>query len=134
MENTRIQQLLDFLREAPQDNFLNYALAMEYVGQGNDAAARDLLETLHKRAPDYSATYYHLGKIYQRLDMRDEAEAIYQAGIVLTRNKREQHALAELMNAFNELMDELIEQLGHFTCNHIYLAHALLIGIAILNL
>jgi Tfp pilus assembly protein PilF len=101
---SRIKQLENFLKEEPEDSFLNYALAIEYVGLENYDKAKQILVELVKRDPDYTATYYHLGKLYQREKNIEKAEEIYQEGIRLTRAKREQHKLAELMNALNNML------------------------------
>ena len=100
----RIKQLEDFLKNEPNDSFLNYALAIEYVGQEDYTKAKDLLNELMTRDPDYTATYYHLGKLYQRENDRVKAEEIYTEGIRLTRQKREQHKLAELQTALNNML------------------------------
>ena len=54
--------------------------------------------------PDYTATYYHLGKLFQKEGDKDKAEEIYTEGIRLTRLKREQHKLAELQTALNNML------------------------------
>ncbi len=100
----RIKQLEDFLKNEPHDSFLNYALAIEYVGQEDFEKAKDLLTQLMARDPDYTATYYHLGKLFQKEGDKDKAEEIYTEGIRLTRLKREQHKLAELQTALNNML------------------------------
>jgi len=106
MENNRVIQLKEFLAKTPEDAFLNYALAIEYVGMGKDADAKILFENLMETQPNYTATYYHLGKLYEREGRKDDAEAIYRKGITLTMKNREQHALAELQNALSNLWIE----------------------------
>lgn len=104
---SRIKQLENFLKDEPEDSFLNYALAIEYIGLENWDKAKGILDVLMERDPDYTATYYHLGKLYQREKNVEKAEEIYQQGIRLTQQKREQHKLAELQNALtNMLFDE----------------------------
>jgi Tfp pilus assembly protein PilF len=103
MENNRVLQLKEFLIKTPDDAFLNYALAIEYVGMGIDADAKLLFERLLETQPAYSATYYHLGKLYEREGRKNDAEAIYRKGIALTMKSREQHAMAELQNALANL-------------------------------
>lgn len=103
MENNRIAQLQEFLKDTPQDAFLNYALAIEYVGMENDSLAQPIFEKLITEQPEYSATYYHLGKLYERANRKDDAETIYKKGITVTMKNREQHALAELQNALTNL-------------------------------
>ncbi len=103
---SRIKQLESFLKNEPNDSFLNYALAIEYVGLENWETAKNILIKLVERDPDYTATYYHLGKLYHREKNIPKAEEIYEEGIRLTRQKREQHKLAELQNALNNMLFE----------------------------
>lgn len=103
MENNRVAQLLHYLKDTPNDAFLNYALAIEYVGMGRDADAQEIFERLLAQQPEYSATYYHLGKVYERADRKDDAETTYRKGIAITMKQREQHAMAELQNALANL-------------------------------
>lgn len=99
-------QLKEFLAKTPEDAFLNYALAIEYVGMGKDADAKTIFENLLETQPGYTATYYHLGKLYEREGRKDDAETIYRKGITLTMKNREQHAMAELQNALSNLWIE----------------------------
>jgi uncharacterized protein HemY len=101
----RIEQLSAYLKNSPDDTFLNYALAMEFVSAGADEKARETLEKLTKNSPEYTATYYHLGKLLERAGENEEAVRIYQTGIDITRQNREQHALSELQSALNELQN-----------------------------
>jgi Tfp pilus assembly protein PilF len=104
MGMSRIKQLEDFLKKEPQDSFLNYALAIEYIGIDETEKARQIFLELLERDPDYTATYYHLGKIYQNEKDVDRAEQIYKDGIAITRLKKEQHKLAELQTALNNML------------------------------
>ncbi|MFT5725185.1 MAG: Tfp pilus assembly protein PilF [Bacteroidia bacterium] len=100
----RIKQLEDFLEKEPNDSFLNYALAIEYVGISDYKKAKDIFIKLIREDPDYTATYYHLGKMYQNEKNTVKAEEIYEEGIRLTRLKKEQHKLAELQTALNNML------------------------------
>lgn len=102
-ENKRIAQLQDFLRDTPNDAFLNYAIAIEYVGMEKDDIAQPIFEKLADTQPEYTATYYHLGKLYERVNRKDDAETVYKKGIAITMKNREQHALSELQNALTNL-------------------------------
>jgi len=106
MENNRVMQLKEFLAKTPEDAFLNYALAIEYVGMGKDDDAKAIFENLLENQPTYTATYYHLGKLYEREGRKDDAETVYRKGIMLTMKNREQHAMAELQNALSNLWIE----------------------------
>ena len=100
----RIEQLKNFLKDEPDDSFLNYALAIEYVGRNDLDLAKDIFIKLIKNDPNYTATYYHLGKLYEQQGNKDEAESIYEEGIKLTRAAKEQHKLAELQSALTNML------------------------------
>ena len=99
----RIEQIKTFLNESPNDAFLNYALATEYIALGKDDIALQLFLKLIENHPEYSATYYHLGKLYERLERDKEAEEVYEKGMELTKRLGEKHAHGELRGAFEEL-------------------------------
>lgn len=101
-----MQQIREMLKKDPEDPFLNYALAMEYVGQNNDDEAINILESLHKNHPDYTATYYHLAQAYIRTGKKEDAVSMLKEGISVASAKRERHALSELQSAYNELIFE----------------------------
>ena len=100
---SRKAQLLEFLQASPKDDFLNYALAQEYISEGNDAEAEALFLQLLEWHPDYIATYYHLGKLTERKGQKEQAMEIYRRGIERAKAKREQHSLSELQSALLEL-------------------------------
>jgi tetratricopeptide (TPR) repeat protein len=99
----RIEQLLAFLQETPNDSFLNYALATEYVGLGDDDKAETIFRQLLENNADYVATYYHLGKLLERKQQKTEAMDIYRFGIEKAKSVGEQHSLSELQSALLEL-------------------------------
>lgn len=106
MNQDRIKKLQLFLAESPDDAFLNYALANEYVSIGNDNQAALIFEQLLAKHPNYSATYYHLGKLLERKDDKEAARVCYEKGIAVTQQNKELHALAELRSALNNLLDD----------------------------
>ena len=93
-----------FLQENPKDSFSRYALALEYAkSDRNDEAVREL-ETVIRNDPDYVATYYQLGQIYQKLVLDDEAEKTYRTGIVVASRMGNLHAQGELAQALDSLL------------------------------
>ena len=100
---SRIEQLQLFLKESPEDAFLNYALATEYVGLGDDEKAEGIFRMLLEKHPDYIATYYHLGKLLERKTDKDAAIPIYEKGIEKAKKSGERHSLSELQSALLEL-------------------------------
>ena len=62
----RIEKIKEFLLQQPNDNFLQHALALEYIKLGNDKEARKLFEQILMRDPAYIGSYYHLAKLFER--------------------------------------------------------------------
>lgn len=99
MNDNRLDQLRSFYEEDPEDPFTRFALAQEHLKQGHIERARSLFEALVETDPDYVGTYYHLGKLYERLDRTDDALDTYEQGIEVAREQGEQKALSELQDA-----------------------------------
>ena len=103
MENNRIDALLGFLAEDPEDSFVRFALAKEYEKLGTLKKALDTYLELKKMDPNYVGLYYHLGGLYEVLSEKDEALKIYEEGITIAKKLSDFHALSELHNAKTNL-------------------------------
>ena len=95
----RLEALLAYYKEDPEDNFTRFALASEYLKRGNKKEACTFFEELIATSPNYIGTYYHLGKLYEDLTRTDDAIRIYQAGIQQAMQNKDFHARAELQDA-----------------------------------
>lgn len=100
----RIEKLKAFLLESPADCFLQHALALEYVKLGNDAEARKWFEAILNSNPNYIGSYYHLGKLLERLNETAVAITWYEKGMAAARAANDLHALGELRGAYEELI------------------------------
>lgn len=103
MKNTRLEQLIEFLGKQPEDPFLKYAIATEYLKLGDTGKALDYFIGLVKNHSGYLGTYYHLGKLYERLGSNPKAEETYKKGMAVAREQRNHHALSELLAAYNSV-------------------------------
>jgi tetratricopeptide (TPR) repeat protein len=103
---SRLEQLLEFYREDPNDPFNVYALAMEYW-QTDIQKARFYFEGLLKWHPNYLATYYQAGKLYGELDEHEKALEVYQLGQQLADALGNQRTLEELKRAERMTRDEM---------------------------
>ena len=101
----RVARLQEFLKASPGDNFLEHALALEYVKAGNDAAARQVFETILLRDPGYVGSYYHLGKLLERVGEPAMATAWYGKGMEAAKAAGDNHALGELRAAYEDLVE-----------------------------
>lgn len=103
MQNSRLEKLLDFIKNEPEDPFLKYALATEYLRINQTDKALTYYEDLVNNHRNYCGTYYHLGKLYEALGRKEDALKTYETGITVTREQRDNHALSELQAVYNEL-------------------------------
>lgn len=99
----RIEKLLRFHAANPADSFINHALALEYVKLGNEVEAKKYFELNLLGAPDYVATYYHLGKLLERQQQTTEAIAMYQQGMAAAKKAGDNHSYNELQGAYEDL-------------------------------
>lgn len=100
----RIEKLKEFLAANPADNFVQHALALEYVKLGDDAAARSLFESLLARDPGYIGSYYHLAKLLERQEQQEEAIRCYEQGMAKAKEADDRHAYNELRSAYEDLV------------------------------
>jgi len=100
---SRLEQMLAFLEQDPNDSFSRYAVALEYMGRREFDAARKYLTELRERDPGYVATYYQLGQVYTALENWGAAEESYTAGVAVARGAGDLHAMSELQAALDEL-------------------------------
>ena len=100
---SRIEKLLEYLKTADKDSFLQHALALEYIKVGNDEEARKLFNELLLREPTYVGSYYHLGKLLERVGDFDKALRIYTRGMEEAKKAGDNHAYNELQGAKDEV-------------------------------
>src|ERR1700743_891478 len=103
MNINRLDKLLEFIKNEPNDEFLKYALATEYLRLNETDKALAYYEDLVNNHPNYTGTYYHLGKLYEALNRKQDAVKTYETGMRITKEKRDNHAFAELQGVYREL-------------------------------
>jgi Tfp pilus assembly protein PilF len=101
----RIEKLIEFLVINPEDDFVQHALALEYIKIGNDQEARILFEKILQRNPNYLGSYYHYAKLLERAGEKDQALHWYELGMQATKKAGDQHAYNELQAAREELSE-----------------------------
>jgi Tfp pilus assembly protein PilF len=99
----RIEKLKDFLRQDPDDSFVQHALALEYIKTGDDSRAQELFEEILTREPGYVGSYYHLAKLFERRGDTESATRCYEKGMEQARRAGDKHAYDELRSAYEEL-------------------------------
>ncbi len=101
----RIGKLKEYLAENDKDSFLQHALALEYIKIGNDDEARNLFNEILLREPTYIGSYYHLGKLLERVGEKPRAIKIYERGMMEAKRAGDNHSYNELQGAYEDLMD-----------------------------
>ena len=99
----RIARILEFLEKQPKDNFLRHALALEYTKLDKDAEAKALFFDILTESPDYVGSYYHLGKLLEKLGETTAAIEWYEKGMAAAKAAKDQHAYNELQAAYEDL-------------------------------
>jgi len=100
----RVARIKEMLATTPGDDFLQHALALEYVKAGNDADARAMFEKILQNNPAYIGSYYHLGKLLERTGDTKAAIQWYEKGMAAAKAAADAHALNELRAAHEDLV------------------------------
>jgi len=106
MNESRLNRLFEFLKEDPNDPFIIYGIATEYL-QIEPLKAKEYFEILLNQHPDYLGTYYHAAKLYVDLQELDMAKTTFEKGINLAQSKNDHKALREINAAYREWLDDL---------------------------
>ena len=101
---TRKEQIQEMLADEPNDPFLRYGLAMEYISEGDDEQAVKHFRDLLRVAPEYVAAYQQAGQTLHRLGRDAEAGELLRLGMQTALKQNNEHAAAE--------MQELLASLG----------------------
>lgn len=102
MSTDRLNTLKTFLKESPNDPFIIYCIALEYE-KNEDPKCETTFHQLLKEYPNYLATYYSFGKYLENKNLLDDAEVIYNKGLVLAKEQGETKTAGELQTAIDLL-------------------------------
>jgi tetratricopeptide (TPR) repeat protein len=98
-ENARLERLLNMRQNQPNDVFLLYALALEWMKRGDSEQAIDALQRVIELDPGYLAAYFQLGHLLLDQLQKEVAIGIFEKGIVKAHEAKDLKTLAELKNA-----------------------------------
>lgn len=105
MASDRLRQLLEFLKNSPNEPFILFAVAKEYEQLKQLDEAASYYNRCIQADEDYVGTYYHLGKLYENLGQYNHAMDSYEKGILIAQKIKDQHSLSELLGAKMEIED-----------------------------
>ena len=95
----RLELLQNMLKNDETDSFLYYAIAKEMESLSNFGGALEHFIHIRTNDPGYVGMYYHLGKLYEKMEEPDLALEAYSDGINVAKKIPDFHALSELNNA-----------------------------------
>lgn len=102
---TRRQKIEAMLRDAPDDVFLRYSLALEMESEGDWEAGIDILQQLARGADPYVPAYHMAGRHLAKHGRITEARAALREGIEEARRQGEAHAAGEMAEFLASLGD-----------------------------
>lgn len=105
MGEERIDKLMSFLKDNPEDLFVLFAIAKEFEKQGKWLEARQQYEQVLKLDPTYLGLYFHYVQNLIKNEMFDQAAEILELGTQEARNQKDQKSLSELMELASLLPD-----------------------------
>ena len=95
--------MLKLLDKEPEDSFLLYGIALEYMSANNLDEAENYFTKLIKLDPGYVASYMQYAGLKEKQNKIDEAKELYKRGIEIARKAGDNHAAKEM----EEFLDEL---------------------------
>jgi predicted Zn-dependent protease len=103
----RILYLKNLSIESPEDPFIPYALALEYVKLDQAADAQFYFENVLKLNPNYLAVYYQYGRFLFTQSQAQQAIATLNTGIEIAKIQNDKHTLSELLFLLEDIEDTL---------------------------
>jgi Tfp pilus assembly protein PilF len=100
---TRRQQLEAMLADDPDDDFLNYALALELAAEGQTAGAVERLRGQIARSPGYVPAYLKCGQFLQQVGDVASARQVLRQGMAIAEKSGDLHAAGEMQELLNNL-------------------------------
>ena len=107
MNENRIALLRQMEASDPNDPFIPYAIAQEYLGGGFREEAERALAELLQRFPDYVPAYQHLGATCMELGWLEKAKSALEKGIKIAQQQGNRKAAGEMANLLEEVEDQL---------------------------
>ncbi len=101
---SRREKLEALLQAEPDDTFLQYALAMQFVSDGDDPGAALRLDRLLDQDPHYIPAYFQLGQLLARGGDAERSRQILARGIELAQIAGDDHAAGEMQGLLAQLV------------------------------
>ena len=103
--STRLDQLLKFKDQRPDDPFVQYAVGLELKQAGRLEESEQQFRLVVAKFPKYVPTFLHYGQLLEELENFGEAKVIYEQGIACAQTSGDGHAEKELRGALMNLLE-----------------------------
>lgn len=101
----RISLLKSFCLEEPDNPFNFYALALEYR-EVDKTAAGQFFDRVSNDFPTYLPAYFPAAHFFYELNELEKAKQLFETGLALATNLRDEKAKKELANAYQNFLFE----------------------------
>ncbi|UCH64698.1 MAG: tetratricopeptide repeat protein [Ignavibacterium sp.] len=99
----RLQSLIELYEKNPDDSFVAYGIALEYISKGNFDEAEKYLSNIISNDPDYLPAYMQLAHVKENLNKIEEAKDSYKKGIEVAKINGELKTASEMEEFLNGL-------------------------------
>ena len=101
----RIQLLKTYILEEPENPFNYYALGLE-IREKDPLEAAEMFDYVLEKFPNYLPAYFPSAHFFFELNELEKAKQIFEKGIDLALATKEEKALRELRNAYQNFLFE----------------------------
>ena len=99
----RLQALIELYKKDPNDSFVTYGIALEYISAENYGEAEKYLNEIITNDPNYVPAYMQLAQVKENLNKIEDAKATYKKGIEIAKKNNELRTASEMEEFLNEL-------------------------------
>lgn len=101
--NNRLEALLNLQKKDPNDSFILYGIALEYMSAKNYEEAEKYFKDLLFLDPKYVPAYMQFARLKENQNEIEDARSLYKRGIKIAKETGDNHAAKEM----EEFLDEL---------------------------
>jgi len=101
--NKRLEGLLGFYEKDPDDPFVLYGLALEYMSEDKNQEAENFFIKLLEKNPDYVAGYLQYAQLKEKENKIEDAKELYKKGIQAANKAGDRKSANEMEDFLDEL-------------------------------
>jgi tetratricopeptide (TPR) repeat protein len=101
--NKRLEGLLGFYEKDPNDPFVLYGIALEYMSENQYQEADSFFRKLLEQNPDYVAGYLQYAQLKEKENKIEDAKELYKIGIEEARKAGDNKSANEMEDFLDEL-------------------------------